>query len=119
MQQYAVEYLGALAKAKQQGVCALRRYGFEQQDLPTLARTLGEALSPVDPEHEAGGMDATTTLFIEARFDRVVRWRESLALWRAIGRPRRVTLPCGHYSAAVFVPWIRWLARRWFDRHLL
>ncbi|MCB9727638.1 MAG: hypothetical protein H6744_16845 [Deltaproteobacteria bacterium] len=89
------------------------------QDLPTLARTLGEALSPVDPEHEAGGMDATTTLFIAARFDRVVRWRESLALWRAIGRPRRVTLPCGHYSAAVFVPWIRWLARRWFDRHLL
>jgi hypothetical protein len=89
------------------------------QDLPTLARTLHDVLAPLDPEHDARGMNAATTLFITARFDRVVRWREGLALWRAIGRPRRVILPCGHYSAVVFVPWIRWLARRWFDRHLL
>ncbi|MEZ4265245.1 MAG: hypothetical protein R3F39_02615 [Myxococcota bacterium] len=89
------------------------------QDLPTLSKTLDAALAPLDPEHDARGMNPATTLFITARFDRVVRWREGLALWDAIGRPRRVILPCGHYSAVVFVPWIRWLARRWFDRHLL
>lgn len=89
------------------------------QDLPTLSETLHAALSPLDPEHDGRGMNPATTLFVTARFDRVVRWREGLALWDAIGRPQRVILPCGHYSAAVFVPWIRWLARRWFDRHLL
>ena len=57
-------------------------------------------------------------LLVSARFDRVVRWNRSQALWNAIGHPRRVVLPCGHYSAALFVPLIKLLSRRWFDRHL-
>jgi alpha-beta hydrolase superfamily lysophospholipase len=89
------------------------------QDLPTLSRTLHAAIDGLDPEHDARGMDPRTTLFVTARFDRVVRWREAMALHRAIGRPRRLILPCGHYSAVAFVPLIRWQARRWFDRHLV
>ncbi len=76
------------------------------------------ALDPLDARHAAGGMRTDTTLFIAARFDHVVRWHNSLKLWEAIGRPRRWVLPTGHYSAVVFLPLIKWLSRRWFDRHL-
>jgi len=77
------------------------------------------ALDPVDNLRSVGGMDAATTLFLAARFDRVIRWKNSGLLWEAIGRPRRRVLPCGHYSTVVFLPYVRGAALRWFDRHVL
>lgn len=63
-------------------------------------------------------LDPDRTLFIGARFDQVVPWSASVRLWDAIGKPKRITLPTGHYSAVVGVPWIKFAATRHFDRWL-
>ena len=85
---------------------------------PALRAHLAAAL-PDDPIDAAPGLDPARTLFIGARFDRVVRWRYHRALWQAAGCPPRIILPTGHYSAIVFVPLIRWRSLVFFDRHLL
>ena len=84
-----------------------------------LAPLFSEALDPVDSTVHARNIASERTLFFGARFDRVVPWRNNVLLWEALGRPRRWTLPCGHYSGVLFVPLIRWLAARHFDRLLL
>jgi dienelactone hydrolase len=86
---------------------------------PGLLPHFRAALDPVDNLGRVGGRDPATTLFLAARFDRVIRWRHSVALWEALGRPRRRVLPCGHYSTVLFLPYVRGAALRWFDRHVL
>ena len=87
------------------------RLGVEEPDLlPAFQKTL----EGLDPLEHAPALDSASTLVVSARFDRVVRYHYQTRLWEALGRPRRVTLPCGHYSAAVFVPWIKRIATRWF-----
>jgi dienelactone hydrolase len=68
---------------------------------------------------DARRLDPSRVLMFGARFDRVVRWPRHQALWEAAGRPRRVVLPCGHYSTAAFVPLVRRMSARFFDRHLV
>jgi len=87
-------------------------------DEPALRPMFEEALGPVDNLNFAHGMNADTTLFISAWFDRVVRYANATRLWECIGRPKRITLPCGHYSTIVFLPLVKLWARRWFDRFL-
>ncbi len=84
-----------------------------------LRRRLAEVLDPLDAARHAPQVDPATTLFFGARFDRVVPWSNSVRLWEALGRPKRYILPTGHYSAALCIPWIKWLSRRWFDRLLV
>ena len=87
------------------------RLKIAETDLVPLFR---EGIEGLDPLEHAPALDPTDTLVVSARFDRVVRYSYQTRLWEALGRPRRVTLPCGHYSAAIFVPWIKRLATRWF-----
>ena len=87
-------------------------------DAADLGPLFSEALDPVDSTVHAQNVDASRTLYFAARFDRVVPWRNSVMLWEALGRPARWILPCGHYSSAMFVPLIRWLTVRHFDRLL-
>ncbi len=88
------------------------RLGVTEPDLVPLFR---EALKGLDPLEHAHGLDASTTLMVSSRFDRVVRYQYQTRLWEALGKPRRSVLPCGHYSATLFVPWIKRLALRWFS----
>jgi len=79
-----------------------------------LAPMFQEALAELDPLKHAPAVAPEDTLVVSARFDRVVRYGYQTRLWEALGRPLRSVLPCGHYSAAIFVPWIKHLATRWF-----
>ncbi|MFH1532624.1 MAG: hypothetical protein ABIK09_18010 [Pseudomonadota bacterium] len=88
------------------------RLGVAETDLTPVFR---EVIGDLDPLEHAPALDPASTLVVSARFDRVVRYRYQTRLWEALGRPRRVILPCGHYSAAIFVPWIKRLATRWFS----
>lgn len=76
---------------------------------------VGEVVGPTDVLDAAPRVGAERIHFVAARFDRVVPWVASVRLWTALGRPKRTVLPCGHYSAAVFVPWIRRAAIRWLS----
>jgi pimeloyl-ACP methyl ester carboxylesterase len=83
-----------------------------------LATRIREILSPVAEMNPTGKVDPSSILFIASRFDRLIRWPRSTLLWERLGRPRRWILPCGHYSTALFLPLIKWLAKRWFAGRL-
>ncbi len=74
------------------------------------------AVGAIDLTAAAASIDPSRALFVAARFDRVVPWSASVRLWEALRRPRRITLPTGHYSAVMGVPLIKSAARKHFDR---
>jgi len=69
-----------------------------------------------DPLRLAAYVDPASILFITARFDRTIRPRYGLQLWRALGEPELVALPSGHYSAIIWLPYIRRATIRFFRR---
>jgi hypothetical protein len=44
-------------------------------------------------------------LLVSARFDRVIAPERTRALWQAMGRPRWLVVPTGHYQ---LVPYFWW-----------
>ena len=79
-----------------------------------IERTLGR----VDPLRLAPYLDPARTLMVQARFDRVVPYRLGTKVWQAAGRPERVSLLTGHYSAAVMLPYLQQLTKAHFLRQL-
>lgn len=57
-------------------------------------------------------------LVIASLLDGVVRYPLQRRFWEALGKPRRLRLPCGHYWAVLFLPVIKRVAVRWFARWL-
>ena len=51
-----------------------------------------------------------------ARFDRSVPYRHGLSLWKALGRPERIVCPGGHYTAFLWLPWLRERAFAHFEK---
>lgn len=72
-----------------------------------LKDTLQEALKP-DPLEVCSKIPQEDILMLLAVFDRVVRLRYGLDLWRALGKPKTLFLPFGHYGALLAVPLIKW-----------
>jgi pimeloyl-ACP methyl ester carboxylesterase len=81
-------------------------------------RVARESVGSIDLLGSASRISPERTLFVGARFDRVVPWSASVRLWEALHRPRRIVLPTGHYSAVVALPWIKRASKRHFDRWL-
>lgn len=54
-----------------------------------------------EPTRLARAIDPRKVLFVSAGFDAVVPKECQDMLWEALGRPRRYSVPLGHYSAAV------------------
>ena len=93
-----------LCTAKDPGVTPYRRQKTKELGLTSAtfldyARQLLEGFEPLEL---APLIDPNKVLMVAARFDRVVSMALADNLWRAIGCPRRVVLPSGHYSAAIF-----------------
>ncbi len=79
-----------------------------QQNLATREGFL-EYLRPfvetVDPLTYAARTDPRTVLIASGRLDRVVRPQHTRALWQALGEPRWIHLPFGHYQLFPFFWW--------------
>ena len=60
----------------------------------------------------AAQIDPERVLLISARFDRVIPPDRTRALWLALGRPRWLTVPTGHYQ---LVPYFWWAVGRGAD----
>ena len=60
-----------------------------------------------EPMNFAGAVNPRKILIIAGLFDRVLGFRRSLALWRAMGRPRLILLPTGHYTAYLATPYLK------------
>ncbi len=56
-----------------------------------------------DPALLAGYVDTDRVLLVSASLDDVVPPRNQDLLWESLGRPKRVWLPLGHYSAALAI----------------
>lgn len=76
------------------------------------------AFSPVDPLTYAGCIRSSTTLLVDARFDRVILPVYAEQLWKKMGKPPRIQIPAGHYTAGLFLPYIRSTALRHFQSTL-
>ncbi len=62
--------------------------------------SLREEMRSVDPLTYAGRLDPRSVLLASGRFDRVMPPARTEELWRALGRPRWIHLPIGHYQLA-------------------
>ncbi len=56
-------------------------------------------LAPVDPVHLAPAIDPSRVLFVDAGADRCIPSSGREALWEALGRPERLTVPLNHRAA--------------------
>ncbi len=77
----------------------------------------------MEPLQFAPYIDPRTTLLILARFDHTVPRANGEILRQALGFPRTVYIPSGHYSAAIFtrmigLPYLESKTREFFDKHL-
>ena len=73
-----------------------------------------------EPLSVAGAIDPARALAVIALWDRVIGWQNSLAIWRALGRPPTLWVPTGHYTALLTLPYLQlrtlWFFRAWQSR---
>jgi dienelactone hydrolase len=69
-----------------------------------------------EPLRHAGAIAAERLLMVNGRYDTVVPTVHQDLLWEALGRPDRMVVPLGHYSAALVVEPILDAAARHFHR---
>jgi hypothetical protein len=86
-------------------------------DVATLKRLMEESIKS-DPIRLAPYVDATRMFMFIAAFDRTIGRRHSLNLWRALGRPRVVFLPAGHYTSYLLLPYLKFASLRYFQETL-
>ena len=75
---------------------------------------------PSDPLQLAPAVDPRSVIHVTSRYDTVIPLRHQEALWKALGKPLRYDLPCGHYTGIAFLPyvtqqvirWLKWRLRR-------
>jgi len=73
---------------------------------------------PRDPLTAAKSIPAKDTLLILGRFDRVIRFQYGLTFSKALGNPRTITLPLGHYLSMLATPLLKRAALNFFNQKL-
>lgn len=84
----------------------------------SLRREAEAALLPIDPLTYAKCVRPSTILLVDARFDRIILPAYAELLWEGMGKPPRIQLPTGHYTAGLFLPYIRSATLRHFQTTL-
>jgi hypothetical protein len=77
-----------------------------------LAKKARPFTHPVDPLTWASRVDPERVLLVSAHFDRVIPEDRTRALWQAMGRPRWLVVPTGHYQ---LLPYFWWAAGQGAD----
>lgn len=71
-----------------------------------------------EPMRFAPGVTPSRVLVIAGLFDRVLGFHRSMDLWRAMGRPKLIVLPTGHYSAYLATPYLKMATYSFLKRSL-
>jgi len=84
------------------------------------ARALKELKAVIvsEPMLLAPQVDPGRSLMIIGLFDRVLGLGRSLDLWQALGRPRLIVLPTGHYTAYLATPYLKLATYSFLSRQL-
>ncbi|MEZ6184602.1 MAG: prolyl oligopeptidase family serine peptidase [Planctomycetota bacterium] len=69
-----------------------------------------------DPRAFAPSIDPRRMLVVTARLDTVMPHDFQVQLWEDLGRPLRYDVFTGHYSGAIYLPYILDVSARWFLR---
>lgn len=69
-----------------------------------------------DPKTFARYIDARNVLVVNALFDRVVPHEKERELWEAIGRPEKINVLAGHYTALLYIFYVRQESLYFFER---
>lgn len=71
-----------------------------------------------DPVSYAKYMDAGNSMMVLGCFDRCVPYESGRKLREEMGGPETITLPTGHMSAILYLPYVRWKAKNFFEDRL-
>ena len=86
-------------------------------DLGTMERLLRQHIK-TDPLLLAPYVDPNALVMFIAVFDRTVGRANELRLRRALGRPKTIFLPLGHYTAYFSLPYLKYESLRFFRKQL-
>jgi hypothetical protein len=71
-----------------------------------------------DPLAVAASIDPDKVMLVLATFDAAVPTRKGFELRRAMGDPETIIVPTGHYTALLFLPYIKSACARFFKEKL-
>ena len=83
-----------------------RKKYFHNMSLETIGNTMDESFKDIDPINFVNVIPQDRILMINALFDRSIPHTSVDDLWNALNKPDRLTIPAGHYSSILFLPWI-------------
>jgi dienelactone hydrolase len=108
-----------LARSNDKGIIKRRNALLAEKTLTPeqLQQELTEKIR-CDPINYAEHIDADKTLMILARFDAVVPYHKGLELKEKIGNPETILLWSGHYSAIVYIYYVKYQSRKFLQQHL-
>ena len=69
-----------------------------------------------DPLKYAKYGDARNTLLILGAFDQAVPYKKGLELRAALGDPKTIVMPAGHYTSLLFIPFVQEMATSFFKK---
>ncbi len=73
----------------------------------------------LDPMDYAEYIDARNVLMVLAMFDKVIPIKKGEELREKIGNPETIYLPTGHYTAFLYIPYIKNKALKFYDERLI
>ncbi len=71
-----------------------------------------------DPINYAEYMDAENSLMVLGWFDSAVPYKNGNGLWEKMGKPEKITMLTGHYTAILGLPYIKMKSLDFFNRKL-
>lgn len=72
-----------------------------------------------DPLEVCGSIPKEKVFMLLGLFDLVIRFRYGRALWEALGKPKTLFLPLGHYTMIPALPILKWPVARFFKQKLV
>jgi len=71
-----------------------------------------------DPINYAEYVDAEKSLMVLGRFDSCVPYKNGNELWIKMGKPEKIDMLTGHYTAILGLPYVKMKSLDFFDRKL-
>ena len=87
-------------------------------DLQTMSQLMQEHIT-TDPIRLAPYVYRQRVFMVIALADRTIGRANALRLWRALGRPRTVFIPLGHYTTYLTLPYLKYASLRFFRERLV
>jgi len=106
--------------ASQDKAIRKRRVNYMKENGLTEEQVLAQLKEAIvsEPMAFAPAVDPKRVLMIVGLFDRVLGMGRSMGLWRALGKPKLLLLPTGHYTAAFATAWLKVTTYSFLKRQL-